>query len=142
MSLACSGIRPAPRNAIVVCTIRPLRSCRQLHPRALISPSTDLSSLSHPLLLLTCLVHFHPLIMFASNEGIIPVHSWRSAVDILFGQILCSIATRLFWNTSCTCHNLFVHLIFKFYIQLCFRIQALECSAFGNSPRLLSEGNN
>ena len=75
----------------------------------------------------------------------IPVRSWSSALDILFGQRMCRILLRhLFWNTSSMCHiplvifqdhaacystlstlllkmHIFVFLLIIFVFQLFFR---------------------
>ena len=56
-------------------------------------------------ILLTCQIHIH-LHLFTSNGiGSIPVRSWSSALDILFGQNMCRIILdHLFWNTSSMWH--------------------------------------
>ena len=94
----------------------------QLHPRAFISRSTDLLHVSFgcPLLLfpngvqrmatlgmdvggisLTCLINLHLLFFTSIEMGSIPVRSWSSTFDILFGQKMCRILPRhLFWNSS------------------------------------------
>ena len=99
----------------------------KLYPIAFISRSTDLLHVSfgRPLLLfpagvqrmatlgmdvggimLTWPIHVD-LLFFTSNDmGGIPVRSWCSALDILFGQNMCRILLRyLFWNTSSLWHN-------------------------------------
>ena len=78
-----------------------------LHPRAFIYRSSDLLHVSfgRPLLLfpagvqrmatlgmdvggilLTCPIHLHLLFFTSSEMGSIPLRSWSSALDILFGQ--------------------------------------------------------
>ena len=108
----------------MVCPLPALRPGPQLHPRAFISRSTDLLHVSfgRPLLLFpagvqrmailgidvggilfTWPIHIH-LLFFTSNEmGSIPVRSWSSALVILFGQKMCRILLRHFFEILPAC---------------------------------------
>ena len=102
-----------------------LRHVPQLHPRAFISrytafstsllvvpssitgrgPAHGYSCIYVGGILLTCPIHTH-LNFFTSNEmGSVPVRSWSSVLDILFGQKMCRLLLKhLFWNTSSMWH--------------------------------------
>ena len=97
----------------------------QFQPRAFISRYTDIIHVSfgRPLLLfpagvqrmatlgmdvrgITWPMWQSTSILFTSNEmGSIPLRSWSSALDILFGQKMCRFRLRhLFWNTFSMWH--------------------------------------
>ena len=55
-------------------------------------------------ILLTCPIHLRLIYITSSEMGNIPVRSWSSALDILFGQKVCRILLRHLWNTSSMWH--------------------------------------
>ena len=104
---AGSHIRPTPKNANVACPLQasspgPNSTREPSSPAQLISSTSPWVSPSLSChqgssvsgILQTCLIHFHLRRLTSREMGCIPVLSWSSVLEILFGQYIRSIGVR------------------------------------------------